>query len=403
MKRILILGGGTAGSIVANKLARELRVEIAKDEVDIRILDKDRTAINMAGLTFVPFGYLTKRDLTRDKESLISPRTKCIFGKEGEIQNIEIQNRRVITTSNKAYSYDYLVIAIGSVPQLPKVRGLSKDFNSFYTSFDDATDLGRKLESFEKGNIVVLVTSMPIPCPGAPAKFSILLSDYLKYTRSNSSSGEQKAQIKILWPTKSIGPPAYNNIVQKACRNNGIDLMKGFVFSEINEARKEIISKNFDSIKYDLLVTVPPFGCGKVLTESGLTDQDGWIPTNKNTLRYLRSSKESYDEVYAIGDNGNAEIPKTGVAAHYQALVTAQNIINEIHGDRSKKASTLYRGEAGCPFVESSYTSHTRGKAYIPIWTYDKPPQDFPSTEFGWLFYRMYYYVHWDSTLKGLM
>jgi sulfide:quinone oxidoreductase len=113
---------------------------------------------------------------------LISPRTKCIFGNEGEIQNIEIQNRRVITTSNKTYSYDYLVIAIGSVPQLSKVRGLSKDFNSFYTSFDDATDLGRKIESFEKGNIVVLVTSMPIPCPGAPAKFSILLSDYLKYT-----------------------------------------------------------------------------------------------------------------------------------------------------------------------------------------------------------------------------
>jgi sulfide:quinone oxidoreductase len=80
------------------------------------------------------------------------------------------------------------------------------------------------------------------------------------------------------------------------------------------------------------------------LYESGLTDQDGWTPTNKNTLRYLRSSKESYDEVYAIGENGNAEIPKTGVAAHYQALVTAQNIINEIHGDRplNKRGSPMH-------------------------------------------------------------
>ncbi len=120
-------------------------------------------------------------------------------------------------------------------------------------------------------------------------------------------------------------------------------------------------------------------------------------------MHYTRSSKESYDEVYAIGDNGNPEIPKTGVAAHYQALITAQNIINQIRGIGSKKSYVLYRGEAGCPFVESSYTSHSRGRAYIPIWTYDKPPHEFPSTELGWLFYRMYYYVHWDSTIKRLM
>lgn len=90
--------------------------------------------------------------------------------------------------------------------------------------------------------------------------------------------------------------------------------------------------------------------------------------------------------MFAIGDNGNAEIPKTGIAAHYQALITAQNIINKIKGIN---VISPYRGEAGCPFVGSSYTSHTRGKACISIWTYDRMPESFPPTELGWVVYRM--------------
>ena len=187
MKKILILGGGTAGLIVANKLARELRKEIAKDEIEIIILDKSNTAINKAGFTFVPFGYLTEQDLLRDKKSLVSPRIKkAIFGDEKEtVKRIDIKNKKVVTENNNEFSYDYLVIAMGSRPNLTNVNGLSKkkDFNSFYTSYNDAFNLVQKIKSFEKGDIVILVTNMPIPCPGAQTKFSILLSDYPKYVK----------------------------------------------------------------------------------------------------------------------------------------------------------------------------------------------------------------------------
>lgn len=161
--------------------------------------------------------------------------------------------------------------------------------------------------------------------------------------------------------------PAYNAIVEKACNNKGIDLIKEFDFLEINESKREVISKNSknnnnnnNNIKYDLLITVPPFSSEKVLISSGLTNNDNniidedsengswWIPTDKNTLQYYKSPKEHYEEIYAIGDNGSPEIPKTGVAAHYQALTTAQNIINDIHGNG---VLSLYRGEAGCPLL----------------------------------------------------
>jgi sulfide:quinone oxidoreductase len=153
-------------------------------------------------------------------------------------------------------------------------------------------------------------------------------------------------------------------------------------------------------MKYDLLITIPPHKSIKALSDSGITDEKGWLPTDKYTLQYRKSPTESYDEVYAIGDTGPAEILKTGIGAHYQALITAQNLINDIQGNGVK---VMYKGETGCPFVGSSYTSRTKGEAYIATWTYDKPLELFSQTKIGWFFYRWYYYIYWDTAIKSLM
>jgi NADH dehydrogenase FAD-containing subunit len=72
MKKIIILGGGITDLIVANKLARELRNKIAKNEIEIIILDKSNTAINKQVL-FLFYLDLIGKDLIRDKKSLVSP------------------------------------------------------------------------------------------------------------------------------------------------------------------------------------------------------------------------------------------------------------------------------------------------------------------------------------------
>ncbi|RLG40738.1 MAG: hypothetical protein DRO05_05635, partial [Thermoproteota archaeon] len=132
-KRILILGAGAAGTIVANKLARDLRREIAKDEVEIKILDKNDVSVNQAGFTFIPFGFYTPDDIRRPRRKLISPRVKAIFGKDGEVARVDLGNREVTVRSGKKYGYDYLLIATGCTQDVESVPGLSKDFNTFYT------------------------------------------------------------------------------------------------------------------------------------------------------------------------------------------------------------------------------------------------------------------------------
>lgn len=397
-KSILILGAGAAGSIVANKLSKELRREIAKEEVEITLLDKEEVSTNQAGFTFIPFGLYTPDDIRRSRGKLISPRVRTVFGHDGTVSRIDLENRSVTVESGKKYIYDYLLIATGCRATTENVPGLSKDFYTFYTSLEDSAKLGESIEAFESGHIVILTPEMPIPCPGAPGKFSILLDDYFRYVRGVDV--RKKVEISFLWPIGLIGPAAYDTIAGETFGQRDIDVKKEFKLKEIDENGQEVISSGGQSVKYDMLIVIPPHRGIKALVESGISNEKGWIPTDKRTLQYHRSESESYNEVYAIGDTGPAEILKTGIGAHYQALITAQNLINDIRGTGIK---VPYRGETGCPFIASSYTPATEGKAHIATWTYDKPLKPFRPTKIGWSIYRMYYYIYWDAAVKALM
>jgi len=396
-KKILILGAGAAGTIASNKLARELRREIAKGEVEITILDKNDTNVNQGGFTFLPFGLYTPEDIMRPRKRLISPRVKAVFGDDGEVSRVDLGNREITVKSGKKYSYDYLMIAVGCRPYPEGVPGLSKDFNTYYT-FEGALKLKEFVNTFEKGKIVILTPEMPIPCPGAPAKFTVLLDDYLRYVRGEDV--RKNIEITFLWPIKNIGPPAYDANVTRVFEEKGIESMREIKVNEVDAERKEVALASGEKVKYDFLVTIPPHRGIEALINSGITDEKGWLPADKYTLQYRKSKAESYDEVYVVGDAGPPEILKTGIGAHYQALIVAQNLINDILGNEVK---VPYRGETGCPYVESSYTPFTKGEAYMASWTYNNPQRPFTASKLGWFVYRMYYYIYWDIGIKGLL
>jgi sulfide:quinone oxidoreductase len=396
--KVLIAGAGASGTITANKLARELRREIADNQVEVTVLDKDDVNTNQAGFTFIPFGLYTEEDIRRPRRKLISPRVRTVFGQDGEITKIDLKNREVTVKTGNRFSYDYLLLATGCQYDTQAVPGLSADFNSFYPSLEDAFKLGDKLKSFDKGRIVVLTPSMPIPCPGAPGKFTILLDDYLRYVKGGK--GREGIQITFLWPTPLIGPAAYNTIIDGIFNEKDISCTREFKLSQVDADKKEVVSADGKKIGYDLLITVPPCKSVQPLLESGIADEKGWVPTDKYSLQYNKPEGERHDEVYAIGDTGPVEILKTGIGAHYQALITAENLIHDVRGVKTK---VPYRGETGCPFVASSYTTHTEGKAYIASWTYNRPLQPFKATNMGWFVYRMYYYIYWDMTAKSIL
>jgi sulfide:quinone oxidoreductase len=395
--RVLVLGAGAAGSAVANKLAREFRQEIAKDEVEITILDRNDVNINQGGFTFIPFGLYTPEDISRPRKKVISPRVKSVFGEDGEIKKVDLGDRKVTATSGRNYPYDYLVIATGCTADVGAVPGLQDDFNSFYTSLEDAFKLGELVRTFDKGRIVISTVQMPIPCPGAPGKFAVMLDAYLRYIRGGEV--RKNVEISFLWPIELIGPPAYNEVASKVFEERNINTIRNFKLTKVDTAKKEVVAASGERAKYDLLISIPPYKGIKALSDSGIAVESGWIPVDKSTLQY-RGPAGNYDEVYALGDGSTAGAVKTGIGAHYQSLVVGQNLINDLHGNGIKVS---YMGELGCPFVGAIYTPSTRGEAYIATWMYDKPLEPFKPTKLGWFLYRMYYYIYWDAGLKALM
>jgi len=206
--------------------------------------------------------------------------------------------------------------------------------------------------------------------------------------------------ISFIWPVENIGPSLYTAKVEIGFEEREIDYRKEWVTKEVDPKKKEVVSTDGETLEYDLLVSIPPHRGTKAMLDSGISDEKGWIPTNKYTLQYYKSPTENYDEVYAIGDGGPITMNKMGINAHFQALKTGQNLINDYHGNGVK---SIYKGEQGCPIVESSYTPNTDGKAYMVTWTYGNPAKPFNSTRLGWLIYRMYYYIYFDLTAKAIM
>ncbi|TQD25290.1 NAD(P)/FAD-dependent oxidoreductase [Methanolobus vulcani] len=393
-EKVLILGAGYAGSVVANILAREFRNKIAKDELEVTILDKNDININQGGFTFIPFELYTPEDITRPRKKLISPRVKAFFGADGEVTAVNLQNKEVAVKSNKKYSYDYLVIAMGCRADVNAVPGLTDDLNTFYTSMEDAFKVRDLVKNLNNGKVVVSVASMPVPCPGAPVKFTFMLDSYLR----NVKKIRDDVQLTLVWPMEPIGPPEFNKFVTSQFEEKGVEVIRNFPLANVDAANKELTSKNGDKINYDTLITVPPHKAPQILIDSGLTDEKGWIGADKSTLQY-RGPAGNYDNVYVLGDLGPADILKTGIGAHYQAIAVSQSLKNDIYGNGIQ---TPYEGETGCPLVTELETPATPGKGYIATWKYAKPPEAFSTTKMGWFLYRMYYHIHWDISVKGL-
>ncbi|WP_240642929.1 NAD(P)/FAD-dependent oxidoreductase [Methanohalophilus portucalensis] len=394
-ERILILGAGYAGAVIANTLAREFRRKIAKDELEITVLDRNDMGVNQGGFTFLPFGLYTPEDLIRSRKESLSPRIKSHFGDQGEVTDIDLNRQQITVKSGTKYSYDHLVIAMGARPDASGVQGLEDDLNTFYTSMDDALEVGELIRNFKGGRIVVSVSRMPIPCPGAPVKFSFLLESYLRDIRNIRDD----VQLTLLWPMEPIGPPEFNKLVTGRLEEKGIEAIRQFQLGKVDASNKMVESTDGRQENYDLLITVPPHKPQQAVLDSGITDEKGWIASDKTTLQY-RGPVGDKDNVYVVGDNGPADILKTGIGAHYQAQVVSHNLINTINGNNIK---SKYKGETGCPIITDMASDAHTGRAYIATWSYKNPPQSFDTTQLGWYLYRMYYYLHWDMSIKALM
>lgn len=376
--RILIVGGGTAGTILGNNLARRLSGEIRSGKARITMLSASDKHMYQPGLLYVAFGQMMPDELYRDQASLLE---SSIDFHVDPVEKFMLDKNRVKTRSGKTHEYDILVIATGSriVPQ--EIPGLNEGSETFYSEAG-AVKMFKRLREFQGGRVAIVV-GVPHKCPIAPVEVTFALHDYFK-----ARGIRDKVHMKYHYPIGRIHTIENVAIWAKPEFDRmGVEYETLFNVKEVDVENKVVRSEEGTETEYDLLISIPPHRGMEVVEEEGL-GQGGWIPTDRHQLKMA-----GHDNVYVLGDTTNLPVSKTGSAAHFEAEVVADNIASMIKIGTPVRE---YDGKVYC-FIETGHDSAT-----YAMFNYANPPDlQSPNKSMHW-FKMAYNKMYWTS-VRGLL
>jgi sulfide:quinone oxidoreductase len=353
MKKLLVLGAGSAGTMIANRMNRMLN----RNEWQITIVDPDPVHYYQPGFLFMPFGIYEEKDVFK-------PRTKYLPGGVSYIQEkveiIEPDKNQVRLASGKMLSYDYLVIATGCDIHPEETPGLAehewgKSVHTFY-SFEGAKALTEKMRDWNGGRLVVNVVENPIKCPVAPLEF-LLLADWY-FTKKG-----MRDRVELVFATPLPGAftkPVASKILGELLERRNIIVEPEFMIERAEPDEKKIYSYDEREVPYDLLVSIPLNKGSDVVGKSGLGDELNFSPVNKNTFL-----SDKYDNIFVLGDASNAPTSKAGSVAHFAIDLWGENFLHYIQG---KEMKPTFDGHANC-FIESGF-----GKGFLIDFNYNVEP-----------------------------
>lgn len=330
MEEVLILGAGTGGLILANKLAKQVG-----ERVRISLIDQSRRHVYQPGFTFIPFGIYSAQGCIKPLTNFL-PKGVALY--QGEIERIDPEKREV-TGGGRVLSYDWLVIATGCRPAFEEVKGLAgalyRSAHEFYT-LEGAKRLKQVLRGFTSGRLVVSIAGMPIKCPGAPLSFAFLVEEFL------GRRGFRK-DVEIKFTTsepEAFSKPAVAKTLEALAEERDIEIIPDFPIAEVDPTSKQIKSPTGEELSYDLLVVTPPHLGSEVVVNSGMGDALGYVCVDRHHLNAL-----DFKNTYALGDAANLPTSKAASSTHFQAEVVANNLAEDIAGSNIKAD---YGGEAFC-------------------------------------------------------
>lgn len=394
MKRLVILGAGTAGTMMANHLDHELN----PSEWEIVIIDERKEHYYQPGYLFLPFDIYTPEDIIKPIQKFIPKKVQLLNEK---IEKINAKENEVWLSKGESLHYDVLIIATGAKIAPGEIQGMQGEewystVFDFYT-FEGALALRDKLREWEGGKLVVHITEMPVKCPVAPLEFAFLADSFFRHKKMRD-----KVKITYVTPldgafTKPRATAALNHLLEE----KNIAIESDFAIAEVDNENRKIIDYGGREIPFDLLVTVPTNKGDDLLERSGLGDELNYVPTNKSTLQSM-----AFPDIFVLGDASNIPASKAGSVAHFQAEVLTKNILSYIKGEPMKEE---FDGHANC-FVETG-----NGKALLIDFNYTHEPVEgsFPFSGFGPLSLlkesRMnhmgklaFKWVYWNVLLKGI-
>jgi sulfide:quinone oxidoreductase len=353
MQKIVILGAGTAGTIMANKL----KAVLDREEWSITIIDREKEHYYQPGFLFIPFGIYGKQDVIKAKTDFFPVGVNVIFK---EIEKVEAEKNIVLLKDGKTVDYDFLIIASGAHLKPEETLGMKdklwyKNVFDFYT-LEGALALHNFFKSWEGGRLVMAITEMPFKCPVAPIEFVCLAEAF--FTQKGI---RDKVDIPLVTPLAgAFTKPVATRMLSELLHEKNISIVPDFYIEHIDNENKKLVSYDEKEVPFDVLAIVPMNKGADFIGNSGLGDDMNFVPVNKHTLQY-----EKFPNIFALGDAAALPTSKAGSVAHFSADILFQNILSAIE---NRPLTAHFDGHSNC-YIETGY-----GKGALIDFNYDTEP-----------------------------
>jgi sulfide:quinone oxidoreductase len=393
VKKLLVLGAGTAGTMIVNRLRRRL----SAGEWNITVVDQDDVHPYQPGYLFLPFNILAPEQITRSRHATLPDGVEYVIG---DVDRVDAPTNTVTLTDGRHLVYDYLVIASGTTPRPDQTPGMlgeewQRSIFEFYT-FEGAKALAKALQTFDHGRLVVHITDMPIKCPVAPLEFTFLADAWLR-----ERGLRDRVEMVYVTPlpgafTKPIASDALGSMLDE----RKIAVETDFLVERIDVENKALVSYDEREVPFDLLVTIPLNMGADFVARSGLGDDLNYVPVDKHTQQ-----SKTYPNIFALGDASDIPTSKAGSVAHFSVEVFTDNFLELISG---KPMTGSFDGHANC-FIETGNrkgllidfnydTEPLKGKFPLPVVGPMDLLKETRANHLGKVAFR---WIYWNILLRG--
>ena len=292
-KRIVVLGGGTGGTMVANRLRRHFDA----DEAEIHVVDRDDAHVYQPGLLFVPFGLA-------DADEIVRPRRRQfrdgIAFHENEVVEVGLGGTRFCSTTERFFptTFSSSPAARSSSPR--KQRG-------------SPVQAGTSVSSRSTPR------TAPLPCvrrwsvsTGPPGREPRRHADQVPGRAARvcvprrlvPARARIRNRVELVYSTPLDGAftkPVASRELAGLLGEKEIELVTEFNAGEVDGVGGKLVSYDGRELDFDLLVTVPLHGGAAYVERSpGLGDALGFVPTDKHTLQTPSSPNVSHSATRPI-------------------------------------------------------------------------------------------------------
>lgn len=320
--KVVIVGGGVAGSTAAKSLKR------LDPKLDVTLIEANKNYHTCFMSNEVINGDRDIKSITFDYKGLEKHGVKVVFD---HVDAIDTAKKQVKTKSGKSYGYDRCIVAPGIQLKYDAIDGYSKEASKTiphaWKAGEQTAILRKQLEAMKDGGTFVMVApANPFRCPPGPYERASLVAKYFKENKPNS-------KVIILDPKDKFSKMGLFLDAWK--RHYGFESNKAIIewhgsdaVANVDAKTKTVTTASGKKVKADVLNVIPPMVAGKIAHIAGLTNDAGWCPVDQKTFE--SSVKKG---VYVIGDASVASpMPKSGYSANSQAKVAAVAVYASLTG-----------------------------------------------------------------------